>query len=562
MDLLFPRRLDHTDLLSSESFDCQDAFGHGKFQRRLLMLCTLTTFLVNSNTYLNRLVLKDVDHWCKRPPDANMSALAWRNVAIPVEADGRFSRCHRYENPDEPNDTQTVPCKEWDYDEQAVSSSIVSQWNMVCEQQDRITTIVLFQAYARMVFGIAAGSVADRVGRQPVLLVAVTVLLASTIGTNLANSYPVYLATRCVASCSAASAYIVTGITFFEVTTHENRPLHVVIVGALAIVAADVWFGFLAEVNLHWQLKQAAYLAPTYLSVAAFVLTVESPRWLISKMRLQEAENVMMAAGTLNQFPPHDTARLLNKIKACAGERPHSGSEKEMLQGVSIRRRALVLQAAHFTLHFALFTVIFASILRDNWTLQWVFLAVVITSLGAMFLVITRVTMLTFTSVSYAVLSMILCLLSVAVGFAPLMVRQVLALLAKALGLVGNIVVTCYLLELFPTAIRGTCFRLESWLRHAWSPFLTSHKAAAEGWPRGRGVRRGRRPGVRVCARFQFTAPKYHRRVRQGWWQARDNRDAAGPGAHEEDARAACPGVASKDAGSPQHILLQFGQAW
>ncbi|KAH7940221.1 solute carrier family 22 member 13 [Rhipicephalus sanguineus] len=455
MDLLLPHRLERIDLLSSESFDCFDAFGHGKFQRRLLLLCTLATFLVTTNTYLNRLVFRDVDHWCKRPPDANMSVLEWRNVAIPLEADGRYSHCSRYENPDEPNDTRTVPCEEWDYDEQTVESSIVSQWNMVCDKRSRVTTIVLFQVYARMVIGVAAGSVADRVGRKPIVLVAVTILLASTIATSLANSYPLYLAARCFASCAASSAYILIGITFFEVTTHDNRPLHVVIVGALAIVASDLWFGFVAQLDLHWALKQAAYLAPTYLLAAAFFLIVESPRWLVAKMRYAEAEGVMLVAGEVNDFPPHDTSRLINKIKANAGARSRV-STQEMFQGVSIRRRAFAISAAYFTLHFTLFTVVFSSIFRNALVLQWVSLATLIPFLGAMFVLITRVTMLTFTSFSSGALGLILCLLSWAAGFEPLIVREALVVVAKAVGLVGNIVMCCYILELFPTAVRGT----------------------------------------------------------------------------------------------------------
>ncbi|KAL1481819.1 hypothetical protein MTO96_034212 [Rhipicephalus appendiculatus] len=96
-----------------------------------------------------------------------------------------------------------------------------------------------------------------------------------------------------------ASACILIGIAFFEVTTHDNRPLHVDIIGALTTVASDPWFGFVAPLDLHWVSNQAAYLAPTYLMAAAFFLVIESPRWLVAKKRFVEVEYVMLAAGEL-----------------------------------------------------------------------------------------------------------------------------------------------------------------------------------------------------------------------------------------------------------------------
>ncbi|KAL1481816.1 hypothetical protein MTO96_034209 [Rhipicephalus appendiculatus] len=170
-----------------------------------------------------------------------MNPLEWRNVAIPLAADGQFSRRSCYEEPGDPNETRTVLGEEWDYYD------------------------------GQVVVGIVAGSFADRVGRKPVILASAAILLVSTIAANLAlNSYPLYLAARGFASCNVASACILIGIAFFEVTTQDNRPLHIVIIGALAAVTSDLWFGFVAPLDLHWVSKQAAYLAPTFLLATAF----------------------------------------------------------------------------------------------------------------------------------------------------------------------------------------------------------------------------------------------------------------------------------------------------
>ncbi|KAL1428432.1 hypothetical protein MTO96_002809 [Rhipicephalus appendiculatus] len=86
MDLFFPQRLARYDLQTSESFDCQEGFGYGAFQKRLFILLILSGFSVISQTSIVTLVFGDVDHWCKRPMGFNISAAEWKNIAIPLEA--------------------------------------------------------------------------------------------------------------------------------------------------------------------------------------------------------------------------------------------------------------------------------------------------------------------------------------------------------------------------------------------------------------------------------------------------------------------------------------------
>ncbi|KAL3240885.1 hypothetical protein MRX96_021680 [Rhipicephalus microplus] len=50
MDLLFPNRLAGVDLQTSESFDCEQCFGHGPYQTRMLMLILLGTVMAHCQT--------------------------------------------------------------------------------------------------------------------------------------------------------------------------------------------------------------------------------------------------------------------------------------------------------------------------------------------------------------------------------------------------------------------------------------------------------------------------------------------------------------------------------
>ncbi|KAH7931570.1 hypothetical protein HPB49_026437 [Dermacentor silvarum] len=97
MDLLLPQRLAGVDLRTSESFDCEEGFGHGPFQKRMLYWFFWEHSRLVAKPSWCPLVTADVDHWCKPLAGFNISAADWKNIAIPTEADGRFSRCRIYE---------------------------------------------------------------------------------------------------------------------------------------------------------------------------------------------------------------------------------------------------------------------------------------------------------------------------------------------------------------------------------------------------------------------------------------------------------------------------------
>ncbi|KAK8771515.1 hypothetical protein V5799_025241 [Amblyomma americanum] len=459
MAIFLPSRLEGHNLLSSEEFDCYDGFGQGAFQMRMLVLCSLAVYLVNTHTFVIPLTVKDVDHWCKRPPGLNMTNIEWRNVAIPTEAGGRYSSCLQYSNTYDQNDTRTLPCVAWEYDEEQAVTSAVSKWDLGCDRRPLRVALSFMHIAGAAIFGIAGGSVADSIGRRPVLLESTVILLSSTFGLCLATTYPVHAVIKFFASGSVNAFYIATGILFFEVTTHENRPLHVVIAGVVAAVASDLWVVMMTPLSIRWEFKQALFLAPTVLSAAAVCVAVESPRWLVAKARLEMAEDVMLVAAETNLFPLHNTAYLLDKLRKKVIDHNHQlqrTATLEILQGVSSRKRAFATFFAYLSLQFVLRVVNASSTMRQTPVLQWVSLALVVLSFLTMLLVITRVTMLQLISTCYVFLGVLQCILSLTITTDFTVVNQALLLSAKAVAFTGNIVCAVYNLELFPTAVRGT----------------------------------------------------------------------------------------------------------
>ncbi|XP_065302121.1 solute carrier family 22 member 7-like [Dermacentor albipictus] len=465
MDILVPRRLLSKDLLTSESFDCADAFGHGTFQRRLLLLCAIATFLANLHGFVFQLIMRDVKYRCKLPappPHYNGSALEWRSLLVPEEADGELSLCRRYEHPEEPNGStpNTIPCGEWVYDDddEPARTSIMSDWDLVCQRRILVSVMLAVHSFGSLLFTVAAGSLADAIGRLPVVLTCAVALIVSTVTACLSKSYVMFVAVKFVSSGSVTAVMNITILSIFEITTHNNRPLHVIFAGTLGLLFSDMWYATVATVKLGWMLKHVVFMFPTLLVLPAFCVVFESPRWLVAKADLNAAEAVMMSAAAINHFPIQYTALTLDKVKTAmvrnAVRLP--SIDQDMLGGYSMRRRALILSLSYFSITFSVFIRSFASGNRNE---PWYTLAsfsVNLLGYAIMHLLITRLSILAVMNVWFSVLGMLQCLLSLAVGAGAGLMSQALVMVATALFYSGSVLCFVYTLELFPTAIRGT----------------------------------------------------------------------------------------------------------
>ncbi|KAL1433552.1 hypothetical protein MTO96_012387 [Rhipicephalus appendiculatus] len=472
MDLLFPSRLAATDLRTSESFDCEQCFGHGPYQRRMLSLVLLGTFMVNCQTIVVSLVTGDVDHWCKPPDGFNISAAEWKHIAIPMETDGRFSRCRIYERCKPPakhdtlvkpqdidavtpaaeswynrcftdqdqdiNSTHAVPCEAWDYDPDTAESSAISTWNMVCDRRLMGLVLVSMPIFGSVVGLWLVGLFADYIGRRTLLLGSAIVMLTCTMCTLVVTEYIYYTMAYFLAGCSVAVNGLLCYIVPFESMTHAHRPQQVLFLGIVSFALSEVWTIVIKPIVLYWRLKQAVFLAPGALLLPALCFARESPRWLVAKGRLDEAEAVMMRAATINNFPLPATACLMEKLKENLKKR--AACENVDRGDLLDVRSHPATSAGHYKeLWVPAFTVV-----------------IMLLAYVVMHYLITGVTLVTVLSVCFVIIGCMQCALCVAATFRLDVLTKAFLVLSKGVSNVFIMHCLTYVMELFPSALRGS----------------------------------------------------------------------------------------------------------
>ncbi|KAH6924715.1 hypothetical protein HPB50_026655 [Hyalomma asiaticum] len=493
MDLLFPQRLAGADLRTSESFDCAEGFGYGPFQKRTLLLILLGAFSVSCQTVVVSLVTGEVDHWCKPFAGFNISAADWKDIAVPLEADGRFSRCRVYERckppaergdsdrrrkggfapameglwynrcflsdhePQDTNDTREAPCDEWDYDARMAKTSAVSSWNMVCDRRLLPAALVIIQNTGAVAALVTSGAFIDYVGRRCVILGSAIAVAVFTVCTFVATGYVRYAIARFLAAGSVAVHTVFTIIIPFEWMTHAHRPQQVLFLSVVGLALCETWIVLIKPLVIDWRLKQVIFLAPTAFLLLALSTATESPRWLVAKGQLDAAEAVMMQAAKVNSFPLAVTACLVEKLKEQVKSRAcrDSADKEDLIDRRSLRRRAFAMFAVCFSISFVFYVDAFSTAQYTGYSMSFLTVVVTFTTYALMHFLINGVALVKVLSTCFILAGCIQCALSVSVGAGFGTVTKTLLVLSK--GVSNVVLVHCftYVLELFPSAVRA-----------------------------------------------------------------------------------------------------------
>lgn len=309
--------------------DYEEATGFlgdfGPFQRRLFFLLCLTT-VPNGFAGLSIVFLADTPpHRCLIPDHVNLSA-AWRNSSFPLEEDRRQggalvpSRCSRYRLQDILSFSQrgllpgvhvnlsTVPtesCRDgWEYDHSVYTSTIVSEWDLVCDQgwKNPLTSSVFFCGVLAGSF--ISGQLSDRYGRKVVLFLFMAIQTVFTLIQVVSPSWLVFCAMYFVVGMGHTSNYVAAFVLGAEILSSRVRQF-------FTTLGVCVFFGFgymilpmAAYFFRDWRTLLLSLGLPGILYLPLWWFIPESPRWLLSQGRVEEAAEIIRNAAKMNKIEP------------------------------------------------------------------------------------------------------------------------------------------------------------------------------------------------------------------------------------------------------------------
>ncbi|KAK8771831.1 hypothetical protein V5799_024925 [Amblyomma americanum] len=418
-------------------------FGHGRFQRLILLCTTLAFFVAMLHTASLASLARPVDHWCTPPAEyARLPVETWKNSSVPLEAGGkRYSQCHRYEPPVpvvkdiDMDNRSVVPCDNgWDYEVGFSTGlgapSIVQQWDIVCNRHWILGALSALNMLGGAIGAPIAGVTADMIGRRPVLVIWVIFLMFSGIAVVFANTMLLFTVLHTLLSTAASSVFVTSVVVLFEVTDMQHRAAFcsLAIVGALFMATA--YHMVISKFSLTWQASQIAYMIPSCGLVLAVYMMDESPCWLLAVSDVRRAECAIM----------------------CNAEAHAS----DLLRIQTLRHRSLIIFGCFFTCVAVYYSLKKGELMRTNETANQAHLLLLLPSILVNVPIVMRAGRRRSLALSMVCLSLLAAALGAAhIIHAPEQVQATITvswLLVFSLSSIAMFVISA---ELYPTVLRG-----------------------------------------------------------------------------------------------------------
>ncbi|KAL1439075.1 hypothetical protein MTO96_047536 [Rhipicephalus appendiculatus] len=321
-------------------------FGDGVFQVRLLIVTVIAASIALTQASLFRNSMRELDHWCARPPRfSNMSAAAWKALAIPRDVAGNFSRCMVREPPDGGASARTVPCAAWEFNLSDHGNTVVSEWNLVCRRSwlSDVAHVVVF--CTNILLLPLVGMAADRAGRKTVAFVSNTGLLLTLVGSSMASDFQTFVMTQAAVSVLSKSMAVLY-VLLYEVTTASRRLLYCFVAPVLPSVFVPLLLFFVDMIKLDWSLSQLVVATLSLLLLPTFYVVEESPTWLLATHNVEEAEKVVRRAGSVNSVSQIECRRQFrSEVESYRREQADLPSDNTMgiFRSEWLRGRSLIL---------------------------------------------------------------------------------------------------------------------------------------------------------------------------------------------------------------------------
>lgn len=193
-----------------------------------------------------------------------------------------------------------VVCDEWEYADDVMKATIVTEWNLVCKDNFKRAHAHLFYSLGYLVGCLLGGFASDRFGRKPTVIGFG--ILSSMFGLILPYStyFPMFLLIRFLGAVCNEAADLAAYVLCMEITGTKYRAM----VGSLLQAPWAVGYAFLALVaylTKSWQTIQLITAALHTFAIMLICVLPESPRWLIVNNRVREAERYIRKACRFNK---------------------------------------------------------------------------------------------------------------------------------------------------------------------------------------------------------------------------------------------------------------------
>ena len=332
---------------------------------QMFLILTLVALHNLSITFL----VPNQDHWCTRPQGAaNLTVREWKRIGIPVHE----QKCYKYiganvstleeEEINNISISRIAPCLSWEYDYSFYSSTVLSKFNLVCKRKWLVSVSKSVFMIGILMSSIIFGHLADRIGRKCSIVIASIITSFFTTVCPFSTNVTIFIIVRFFMGIGLGGYYNTAFMLLMEIVVPEKRSMY-------GMGVQMGWcFGFICLPGIAWLIRdefwiQIALAVPSFVLMLLSGLIPESPRWLLSRGKVEEAKKILLRAAETNGNAGMAVEVAIDKVIAEEKQEDESREKTKnlchLLQRPGLRRITLFLFLIWFINSFIYFGLSF-----------------------------------------------------------------------------------------------------------------------------------------------------------------------------------------------------------
>ncbi|NWX43978.1 S22A7 protein, partial [Steatornis caripensis] len=307
--------------------------GFGRFQILILLTLCLPRINLPMHFLLHNFLAATPSHHCAIPHQeafVNLTTEEVLLISIPRDSDGTFKSCEMFSQPQfhlllnsslQPENNSIVQhCQHgWVYDHSQFTSTISTQWDLVCEQRGLNQATATFFFIGVTMGAVVFGYLSDRFGRKAMLLLSLVCSVIFGMLSAASISYSMLAITRTLTGVALSGVSLIILPLGMEWVDIQHRTFS----GILTSIFWSIGNMLLAVVGYlvrewHWLL--VAVTGPCLLSIVCLWWVPESARWLIANGKVKQAHRNLLRCARMNGrkdftlFPSFHLSQALRRM--------------------------------------------------------------------------------------------------------------------------------------------------------------------------------------------------------------------------------------------------------